>query len=237
MHEVIPQSGYGFDFTGSCEADAPGRDLEKFYGRVEFEGRKFSLDTQQLLLKGASLKNTKWIVGFVVYTGEDTKIMMNSLFKTSRKIAKFDGQISMFVLQIFLLQLLMSLVLAAMGQFLNSYGELDDGIVVDYLPKGIFGFNKSVLNFFTYFLLMSTLIPISLFVSIECKRFLISRWFEVDSEMYSLIQDRPAKVSNSAVINDLGQISYLFSDKTGTLTANEMKFKSMTIGELTFGDL
>ena len=143
----------------------------------------------------------------------------------------------MFVLQIFLLQLLMSLVLAAMGQFLHSFGEQDDGIVVDYLPKGIFGFNKSVLNFFTYFLLMSTLIPISLFVSIECKRFLISRWFEVDSEMYSLIQDRPAKVSNSAVINDLGQISYLFSDKTGTLTCNEMKFKSMTIGDLSFGDL
>jgi magnesium-transporting ATPase (P-type) len=65
--------------------------LEKFRGRVEFEERKFSLDTQQLLLKGASLKNTKWVIGFVVYTGEDSKIMMNSLFKTSRKIAKFDG--------------------------------------------------------------------------------------------------------------------------------------------------
>jgi phospholipid-transporting ATPase len=91
MQEVIPQTGLAFDFTGSCEADAPGRDLEKFRGRVEFEERKFSLDTQQLLLKGASLKNTKWVIGFVVYTGEDSKIMMNSLFKTSRKIAKFDG--------------------------------------------------------------------------------------------------------------------------------------------------
>jgi P-type E1-E2 ATPase len=93
-------------------------------------------------------------------------------------------------------------------------------VTPDYLPKGIFGFNKSVLNFFTYFLLMGTLIPISLFVSIECKRYLTSRWLEVDSAMYSLEQDQPARVSNSAVINDLGQISYLFSDKTGTLTCN-----------------
>jgi len=36
LHEVIPQSGFAFDFTGECEADAPGRDLEKFYGVVDF---------------------------------------------------------------------------------------------------------------------------------------------------------------------------------------------------------
>lgn len=83
---------------------------------------------------------------------------------------------------------------------------------------------------------MSTLIPISLFVCIEIKRFLISRWIETDSEIYSLIRDKPAKISNSAMINDLGQVNILFSDKTGTLTCNEMKFKSMAIGTMTFGD-
>ena len=60
---------------------------------------------------------------------------------------------------------------------------------------------------------------------------------EDDSEVYSLIRDKPIKISNSAVINDLGQINILFSDKTGTLTCNEMKFKSMAIGCSTFGNL
>jgi magnesium-transporting ATPase (P-type) len=105
------------------------------------------------------------------------------------------------------------------------------------LPEEIFTVKTSVKSFFTYFLLMATLIPISLFVSIECKRFLISRLIDCDTDIYSLIWDRPAKAANSAVTTDLGQVSYLFSDKTGTLTCNQMKFKSMTIGELTFGDI
>lgn len=46
MKEVIPQTGFAFDFTGQCEADAPGRDLEKFHGRIELEGKKFTLGTQ-----------------------------------------------------------------------------------------------------------------------------------------------------------------------------------------------
>ena len=60
---------------------------------------------------------------------------------------------------------------------------------------------------------------------------------EVDSDIFSLIWDRPAKVSNSAVTDDLRQVSYLFSDKTGTLTCNEMRFKSMIIGDEQFGDV
>jgi P-type E1-E2 ATPase len=121
-----------------------------------------------------------------------------------------------------------------LGMVYRGYAEVDNGDgdkSPSYLPEGIFGFNRAVLNFFTYFLLMSTLIPISLFVSIECKRFLISRWMEVDADMYSLLWDRAAKISNSSVTTDIGQISYLFSDKTGTLTCNEMKFKSMIIGD------
>jgi len=148
---------------------------------------------------------------------------------------------NIFIIEIFILQNFMCLLLAALSQIYRKYADKDvkdnEDPSPDYLPEGLFGFDKYVLNFFSYFLLMSTLIPISLFVSIECKRFLSSRWMEVDSDIYSLIWDRPAKVSNSAVTDDLGQVSYLFSDKTGTLTCNEMRFKSMIIGDEQFGDV
>lgn len=119
----------------------------------------------------------------------------------------------------------------------KSVDNLHDNDNPDYLPPGMYSARNSIKNFCSYFLIMASLIPISLFVSIECKRFLISRFIEWDTDIYSLIWDKPAKVANSSVTTDLGQISYLFSDKTGTLTCNDMKFKSMAIGELTFGDI
>lgn len=205
IHEVVPQTGRPFEFTGQCEADAPGRDLEKFHGLIKFNDRKFTLGNHQLLLKGAQLKNTKWVIGFVVYTGEDTKIMMNTTFKTARKFAKFDAQLSLFVVYMFLLQVFICVLVAIMSrQIGNSVDNKFDVGFPEYLPEGLFTINQAFKTFFTYFLLMATLIPISLFVSIECKRFIISRWMEYDTDIYSLIWDRPAKVANSSVTTDLG---------------------------------
>jgi P-type E1-E2 ATPase len=52
--------------------------------------------------------------------------------------------------------------------------------------------------------------------------------------LYCLERDRPAKVSNSTLIEELGQIHYLFSDKTGTLTRNEMQMRAITVGNITY---
>lgn len=59
--------------------------------------------------------------------------------------------------------------------------------------------------------------------------------------MYDEKSDQPAKVNSSDLNEDLGQIEYLFSDKTGTLTENEMVFKQFcvdgTVYEEKFGEL
>jgi len=52
--------------------------LESFKGNVIVQGKDHTLSEKQLLLKGASLQNTDWVIGLVVYTGEETKIMLNS---------------------------------------------------------------------------------------------------------------------------------------------------------------
>lgn len=102
----------------------------------------------------------------------------------------------------------MCIALAILSQFVHETATPDEikehKSDKNYPSLDIYEYSNSTLNFFTYFLLMSTLIPISLFVSIECKRFLTSRWIEDDSEIYSLIRDKPAKIANSAVLNDLG---------------------------------
>ena len=73
-------------------------------------------------------------------------------------------------------------------------------------------------TFFRYFLLLNTLIPISLIVTIEVVKVVQAYFMQNDALMYSQERDRPAKVSSASLNEELGQVSYIFSDKTGTLT-------------------
>ena len=54
--------------------------------------------------------------------------------------------------------------------------------------------------------------------------------------MYTAERDKTAKVSSTSIIEELGQIDYIFSDKTGTLTRNVMEFKLMYVGNELYGN-
>ena len=58
---------------------------------------------------------------------------------------------------------------------------------------------------------------------------------ETDIEMYSKVKEKFVKVNSCSLNEELGQIKYIFSDKTGTLTANKLEFKSCAIGEEIYG--
>jgi len=93
------------------------------------------------------------------------------------------------------------------------------------------------LNFFSYFLLLSTLIPISLIVTLEIVKIMQCYFIAQDANMYSVENDKGAKVSSTTINEELGQVSYIFSDKTGTLTQNIMEFKALSVGEQIYGDI
>ena len=63
---------------GGCVAEKQNSDLYQFSGYLKISGQTYGLDINNFLLKGANLKNTEWVVGLVMYTGKDTKIMLNS---------------------------------------------------------------------------------------------------------------------------------------------------------------
>lgn len=99
-------------------------------------------------------------------------------------------------------------------------------------PVGLFSF----INFFTYFLLLNTFLPVSLAVSLEIVKVVQARFIDYDTLMFSFEREELAVAKTASIVEELGQVNYIFSDKTGTLTRNVMEFKSMLIGDEFYGD-
>jgi P-type E1-E2 ATPase len=94
----------------------------------------------------------------------------------------------------------------------------------------------SILIFLSYLVLLNTMIPISLIVSIEIVKVSQSYFINKDTLMYSQYRKKKADVKTASLNEELGQIEYIFTDKTGTLTMNLMEFKIAIIGQKMYGD-
>jgi len=219
-------------FKARCSCDSPNAELYEFNGNLICDGdRSYPLSANQLLLKGSKLKNTEFVFGFVAYTGNDTKLMMNA--KAGRqKMSKMEEKMNSLVVFILGLQILLCLSISVVGIFWHD-SSADDH---DYLLISDSLGSNFVQSFFRYFLLLNTLIPISLVVTIEVVKVIQAYFITHDALIHRIEGDRPAKVQSASLNEELGQISYIFSDKTGTLTRNVMEFKIAHIGPYLFGD-
>ena len=88
----------------------------------------------------------------------------------------------------------------------------------------------------TFIILYNNLIPISLIVTMEVVKFQQAQLINSDLVMYYAKTDTPALCRTSSLVEDLGQIEYVFSDKTGTLTCNELEFRCCSIGGTAYAD-
>lgn len=66
---------------------------------------------------------------------------------------------------------------------------------------------------------------------------LLTSRYVIAPDMYHAATDTPALCRTSSLVEELGQIEYIFSDKTGTLTCNEMEFRQCSIGGIPYADV
>ena len=89
----------------------------------------------------------------------------------------------------------------------------------------------------TWVLIFTNFVPISLLVTLETIKFFQAMFMRFDTDMYDVERDMGAKVQTSTINEELGQVKFVFSDKTGTLTKNYMQYKCMSIGNNVYGDM
>eukprot|EP00003_Mantamonas_plastica_P029366 TRINITY_DN6933_c0_g1_i2.p1 TRINITY_DN6933_c0_g1~~TRINITY_DN6933_c0_g1_i2.p1 ORF type:complete len:1034 (-),score=367.37 TRINITY_DN6933_c0_g1_i2:110-3211(-) len=258
-----PPNEHLFEFNGVFnsemqQSNVGGMGWEGEEGAVSQTIGAESLTAKNLLLRGARLRNTQYAYGLVVYTGVDTKIFLNQQPSPS-KLSTTEKRLNKYVLLIFGFQMFCCLVAAVFSGFFQDTEVRNmtyiGGLELEPVQFGI-------RNFFTYFILFNTMIPISLMVTLELVRLAQVKFMEMDTEMTTEFQkgEAPMIVQKSSKLRklggkkkatsdkqivhmtaktsnlneELGQIEYIFSDKTGTLTENKMEFSKCCIQGLMF---
>lgn len=189
-----------------------------------------SLDTT--LLRGCVLRNTAWVIGIVVYTGDDSKIVQNS-GGTPSKRSKVERQMNPQVLFNLAVLGAISLVCGIVDHVLevqwyrdNSYWTLYDDRPGDNVNiNGLITFLNALITF-------QNIIPISLYISIEFVRTVQALFIFWDHDLQYFKNGHKFRTLARSwnLSDDLGQIEYIFSDKTGTLTQNVMVFRQCSVG-------
>ena len=218
-----------FIFEGFIKINVPNIDLNYINGTIHSKFIKDSkvieedinISTNEFLLKGSILKNTNWIIGIVVYTGMNNKIILNSR-KPRLKMSKVEKSLNYYLLFIFLILILCCIECSLYHHFAYiKHKKFYDNFI--FISNSIS--TESFIIFFTYFLLLNTMIPISLIVSTEIIKMIQGIFIGWDILLYSKWRHCFCSIKSVSIIEELGNVNFIFSDKTGTLTKNQLQFK------------
>ncbi|RPA71295.1 P-type ATPase [Ascobolus immersus RN42] len=199
----------------------PNLDLYNFEGKVTIGGETVPLSNGQIVYRGSILRNTPNMIGLVIFTGEETKIRMNSNKNPRTKAPTMQTLVNKIVVFTVFLVLFLSAFMTVAYQIWQRNVEKGSWYLAD---GGVGDFQV----FASFIIMFNTLIPLSLYISLEIVK-VGQIVFMNDIDMYHEESDTPFEARTSTINEECGQVSYLFSDKTGTLTDNTMEFRKLSI--------
>ncbi|CAL5327894.1 unnamed protein product [Camellia sinensis] len=226
------------DFTGKIRCEDPNPSLYTFVGNLEYDRQLYPLDPSQILLRDSKLRNTAYVYGVVIFTGHDSKVMQNAT-KSPSKRSRIEKQMDKIIYILFSLLVLISLI-SSIGFAVKTGIQMPDWWYLQpYEDSKLYDPNKPALSgifhLVTALILYGYLIPISLYISIEVVKVLQAMFINQDILMYDEETGTPAQARTSNLNEELGQVDTILSDKTGTLTCNQMDFIKCSIAGMAYG--
>ncbi|XP_017310328.1 probable phospholipid-transporting ATPase IIB [Ictalurus punctatus] len=205
----LPALGDLFSISAYVYAQKPQLDIHSFEGNFTRE------DCDPPIHESLSIENTLWastvvasgtVIGVVIYTGKEMRSVLNTS-QSKNKVGLLDLELNRLTKALFLAQLVLSIVMVALQGFIGPWFR----------------------NLFRFVVLFSYIIPISLRVNLDMGKSAYGWMIMKDENIPGTV------VRTSTIPEELGRLVYLLTDKTGTLTQNEMVFKRLHLGTVSYG--
>ncbi|CAD8137568.1 unnamed protein product [Paramecium pentaurelia] len=182
--------------------DCPQENIYDFHAVFQCEQQKELLSLENVMWASTVLANGN-VDGIVIYNGFETRMAMNSR-QPQTKFGKIDTEINYMSIMLFIAMGLLSIIITILSQ----------------PPLNALAISVS---FVRYLILLSNIIPISMRVNVEFAKLIYCYKISIDQSIKGTIP------RNSNIPESLGRIEYLLTDKTGTLTQNDMIFKKLSL--------
>ncbi|EQC39924.1 hypothetical protein SDRG_02580 [Saprolegnia diclina VS20] len=220
-------NAYGKAVMADVRCHPPTPALSRFDGVLQLRANDVAEDipftSHHVCLRATRLVNTAHVVGAVLATGHDTKLMQNHRTML-RKRSHLDVLANKCVLVVFLLLLLLNTISAIKGYFWQA-NAMPPYLHLDGPPSA----TTFATLWVTYLILYNNMVPISLYISLEIVKWYQAKHMEQDAAMTCPRTGQGLLARTSNLNEDLGRVHYIFTDKTGTLTKNEMVLRKLSV--------
>ncbi|CAE8722507.1 unnamed protein product [Polarella glacialis] len=223
---------------GHVEAEQPNEFVQSFTGMLYLQGvpRGTPLDLKSVILRGSTIRNTTWVLGLVIYTGSDTKVVRNSNLSVTAKRSQVEVTANKLLIIVFFLLSAISMILALVRATAGFTGSGFRARRLQWVwPEFDEVKDNPWLSVLTFMIGYNNLIPISLYVTTDIVRAAQAFLMQKDSSMYHKDTNTHCIVRSSGLCEDLGQVEFVMTDKTGTLTQNLMCYKACHVSGQTYG--
>ena len=189
------------------ECDTPTTKIYRFHGSIIHPwGERVPVGKDNLLLRECVLKNTDFVEGLVVYAGHESKAMLNNggpRYKRSKLERRMNGAIVWCVVTLLVLCFIGAI---GSGVWLDSF----DGNVPPFLNKisgdKIAAAYEGFLTFWTFVIILQVIIPMSLYVTIECTKLIHIYLINQDVRMYDDVCGKSVECRALNIPEELGQV-------------------------------